>query len=71
MIYGLEDWELWIRLISNDHYVHNLNTFGFFHREHSGNMTHSTLKNTPMFSLISGQSIQPYTIDLQYIICAL
>ena len=70
MIYGLEDWELWIRLISNGHYVHNLNTFGFFHREHLGNMTHSTLKNIPASSPISDQSIQSYIIHRQCLSCA-
>lgn len=44
MIHGLEDWELWIRLISNSHYVFNLPIFGFYHREHSANMTHNTLR---------------------------
>ena len=44
MINGLEDWELWIRLISNSHHVFNLPIFGFYHREHSANMTHNTLR---------------------------
>lgn len=35
MTLGLEDWELWIRLISNSHNISILESFSFFHREYS------------------------------------
>ena len=43
MNYGCEDWELWIRLIcSGCSLLHN-SLYGYYHREHSVNMTDKTL----------------------------
>ena len=43
MIYGCEDWELWIRLICKGCNLKHSSLYGYFHREHKSNMTDNTL----------------------------